>query len=321
MRQLVKRRGFWLIAAAALACSAGTLSADTPSQLFVERAYHDLLSRVPDPSALSTFSSAIDSNSLTRQQVADSITSSDEFHGDETQQQYEALLHRAADQLSLNVWINALHSGTTVEQLQANLAGSSEYFTNRGGGTNDGFLTALYPDFLGRPISPSERSADDTALSGGESRTALAGSIAGSQEFDQHLVAGWYPEFLHRPADPGSVFYVNELQANVRNEQVIAQIVGSAEYSMLPLLPGDANFDQNVGFDDVLTLIQNYGHGGAHWFNGDFNGDGQVGFDDVLTLIQNYGRSAAAVANSSPVPEPAGAMIVLVAAPLLLKRR
>ena len=296
-------------------------SADTSNQLFVERAYHDLLSRVPDPSGLASFSSALDSNSLTHEQVADAITGGDEFHGDEIQQQYQALLNHGADSIGFNTWLNALRSGATVEQLQANLAGSSDYYMNRGGSTNDGFLTALYPDFLGRPITFLERTNDDAALASGESRTDLAASIVASREFDQHLVNGWYPEFLHRPADPGSAIYVNELQSSVRNEQVIAQIVGSTEYANLPLIPGDVNFDQNVGFDDVLTLIQNYGHSGAHWFNGDFNNDGQVGFDDVLALIQHYGQSAASVSTPAPVPEPACALLVVLFAPLLLVRR
>ena len=295
-------------------------SADTSNQLFVERAYHDLLSRVPDPSGLATFASALDSNSLTHEQVGEMITGGDEFHGDEIQQQYQALLHHGVDSFGFNTWLNALRSGATVEQLQANLAGSSEYYMNRGGSTNDGFLTALYPDFLGRSITFLERTNDDAALTAGESRTDLAASIAASREFDQHLVNGWYPEFLHRSADPGSAFYVNELQASLRNEQVIAQIVGATEYANLPLIPGDVNFDQNVGFDDVLTLIQNYGHSGAHWFNGDFNNDGQVGFNDVLALIQHYGQSAAAVSNAAPVPEPAGALLALLAAALLRRR-
>src|SRR5205823_3359039 len=42
----------------------------------------------------------------------------------------------------------------TVEQLQALVAGSPAYFQVRGGGTNGGFLDALYADALGHPIDP-----------------------------------------------------------------------------------------------------------------------------------------------------------------------
>jgi hypothetical protein len=58
-----------------------------------------------------------------------------------------------------------------IEQVIAAMAGSSEYFRNRGG-TNAGFLNALYPEILGRRIQralrflPEERmgTADVPAL-------------------------------------------------------------------------------------------------------------------------------------------------------------
>ena len=73
-------------------------------------------------------------------------------------------------------------------------------------------------------------------------------------------------------------------------------------------IPGDANHDNVVNFNDLLTLAQHYGMSNAHWEDGDFNFDGMVNFNDLLSLAQNYGSSvsfsppAAAVA---AVPEPA----------------
>jgi len=63
-------------------------------------------------------------------------------------------------------------------------------------------------------------------------------------------------------------------------------------------IPGDANHDGKVDFNDLLVLAQHYGlKTGQTYENGDFNADGGVGFDDLLILAQNYGRtSAAAVA-------------------------
>ena len=45
-------------------------------------------------------------------------------------------------------------AGGTVEQFIAILAGSQEYFQNRGGASNNGFLSALFQDALGRAIGP-----------------------------------------------------------------------------------------------------------------------------------------------------------------------
>lgn len=266
----------------------------------------------------------LDAEELTLMQVAGRIDGGDPFHGLEVRQQYQALLHRAADPMSLAGWVQALGAGTTVEQLQASLAGSLEYYQNRGGGTDAGFLAALYPDLLGRPITLMEAHLDEQALSAGESRTNLAAGILGTAEYDRHLVAQLYPRYLRRPVDPtGSQTYANLLQAGTRDEQVIADIVGSGEYYNLPLLPGDANFDQNVGFDDLILLARNYGKAGAHWFDGDFNGDGSVGFDDLISLARDYGQSAGVAAAFQPqvasLPEPS-CLFAWIGAATVLRR-
>lgn len=55
---------------------------------------------------------------------------------------------------------------------------------------------------------------------------------------------------------------------------------------------GDTNLDQQVDFDDLLTLAQRYGENSylfSSWSEGNFNGDGVTDFDDLLLLAQNYG--------------------------------
>lgn len=64
------------------------------------------------------------------------------------------------------------------------------------------------------------------------------------------------------------------------------------------ILAGDANHDRTVGFDDLLTLAQNYGQSGMTFSGGDFNYDGTVGFDDLLALAQNYGTTLLASGDS-----------------------
>jgi len=315
-----------LLASCWLCASQQRALADTPNQLFVERAYHDLLGRVPDETGLSGYANALDQNTLTTAQVAGSITSSPEFHGIETRQQYEALLHRDPDSLSLNGWVNALGAGETVEQLQSNLAGSPEYYTNRAGGTDSGFVTTVYSDLLGRSTSPTERAFALAELSGGESRSNFAAGILSATEYDQRLVNGYYPRFLHRPADPtGLSVFTNQLQSGARDEQVMSELVGTTEYYNLRLLAGDTNFDQSVNFTDLLALAQNYGQKGAHWFDGDFNNDGLVNFSDLLLLAQNYGRSAsiATVSETSlvTVPEPFAAPALLGIAAFSVRRK
>ena len=58
--------------------------------------------------------------------------------------------------LAVSGFVNFLGNGGTLQQVEALIAGSPEYRQNRGGGTTAGFLAALYNDFLGRSIDPSE---------------------------------------------------------------------------------------------------------------------------------------------------------------------
>ena len=83
-----------------------------------------------------------------------------------------------------------------------------------------------------------------------------------------------------------------------------------------PHLPGDANFDGSVGFDDLATLAAHYGKVGE-WVDGDFNGDGIVNFSDLVVLAQNYGKTqcpAPAYSIVTPAPDPAAPAAALALA-------
>ncbi len=98
-------------------------------------------------------------------------------------------------------------------------------------------------------------------------------------------------------------------------------------------VPGDANRDGLVNFNDLLIVAQNYGDSsGATWDTGDFNGDNGVNFADLLTLSQHYGQPGITLAEAldhdfavdwmiaqSFVPEP-GTLMSTVLPTLLLRR-
>ena len=67
------------------------------------------------------------------------------------------------------------------------------------------------------------------------------------------------------------------------------------------LIPGDANGDGQVSFEDFSILQNNYGQTGKTFGDGDFNGDGQVTFEDFSILQNHYGESGGAVRSPSAV--------------------
>jgi uncharacterized repeat protein (TIGR01451 family) len=197
---------------------------------FVAQVYKDLLHRQADPSGLAAWSDFLD-NGGSRTQLVLGFESSPEYLGDQVDAVYSQLLHRSADPAGRNAFVNFLERGGTVEQMQALIAGSPEYFQKRAGGTNDGFLDALYRDGLGRPVDAGGRATWDQALANGLSRTQVAASIFSSAEYKNDLVNNYYTAYLRRQADPAGLRgWVGQLLGGIRDEQVIADILASDEY-------------------------------------------------------------------------------------------
>jgi hypothetical protein len=53
--------------------------------------------------------------------------------------------------------------------------------------------------------------------------------------------------------------------------------------------PGDANGGGQVNFDDMTTVLANFGSTTASYGLGDADGSGQVNFDDMTTVLANFG--------------------------------
>jgi len=207
------------------------------NQSFVFQAYLDLLHRHVDPSGMLYFSGALDQGA-SRAQVVQGIQNSPEYRTDEVEGLYEAYLGRAADPTglsnALNLLLNTpfvLGSQDAFLQLKADILGSAEYFQNHGGGTNAGFLAAIYHDVLGRNIDSGGAATFTAALASGVSRTLVAKAILSSVEAEQVLVANDYSAFLGRAADPlGMNVFVGHLQQGGLSQDIVLAMVASDEY-------------------------------------------------------------------------------------------
>jgi uncharacterized delta-60 repeat protein len=202
----------------------------TPNERVVSQMYLDLLFRPVDPSGLAHWSGLLDQG-VPRTDVVRSIQASDEYLAAVVRDAYQRLLGRLPDAGGSAAWAQFLAAGASQDQLEASLLGSAEYFSDRGRGTNDGFLAALYHDALGRAIDPSGQASWGQALAQGASRTDVALAVLGSAEADGVTVDRLYQRFLGRPADDfGRTAFTGALQQGASNDAVIADIVGSPEY-------------------------------------------------------------------------------------------
>jgi uncharacterized repeat protein (TIGR01451 family) len=206
-------------------------SADPPAnanQAWLSKVYQDLLHRPIDPVGMAEWSGLLNQG-VSPIQIVQDIEASPEYRINQVEALYGQFLHRAADPAGLGGFVSFLQGGGTVEQVAAMIAGSPEFF-QVSGGTNSGFLAALYQDALGRSLDPVGAAEWGALLSQGVSRNQVALDILSSPEYDQHLVAGFYTMFLNRAADPSSISWVNALLQGMRDETAIAGITASPEF-------------------------------------------------------------------------------------------
>jgi hypothetical protein len=197
---------------------------------FVAALYRDLLGRQPDPGGLAYFTDQLDRGAATRTQVVRQIENSLEYRIKVVRDLYRTFLGRDADPFGLNIFVGFLASGGSIMQVRAFLIGSPEYYA-RAGGTIGGFLSAVYRDVLGRNMDPIGAQFFGQLLLAGVSRTDVALLILTSTEGYMRLVSGMYQSYLHRAPDArGLGNFVSRLQRGAREEDIVADIMGSDEY-------------------------------------------------------------------------------------------
>jgi hypothetical protein len=206
-----------------------TVFAGAPQRL-VDRVYQDVLGRPAEPTGLTSWSDRLGQGDSPAE-VAQFIAGSPEARARQVEDLYQALLGRSADPGGLAWAVDFLGTGGTLRGLRAAVLASEEYYQVRGGGTDAGFLEALYQDALHRPTDPSGRAAYGLLLAQGAPRHAVVLSILNSREAAERAVNDLYERLLGRAAEgQGLAFWTDLVMAGAGEEAVLAGIVDSAEY-------------------------------------------------------------------------------------------
>ncbi|HEV2391826.1 MAG TPA: DUF4214 domain-containing protein [Verrucomicrobiae bacterium] len=197
---------------------------------FLGQLYQNLLGRSLDAGSQSYWLNYLATGG-SRSNVVANLTTTDEYLQNLVKNLYQQLLHRAAQPNDLSYGVNFLQNGGTDEKLIAFLTGSPEYFTNRGNGSNAGFLEALYIDLLARPLDAVGQQFFLQQLNSGTTTAQVATEVLGSAEYRQDLVATFYWRFLQRAPTVAEVnAYSLFLGAGGTDEQLIDIIAGSAAF-------------------------------------------------------------------------------------------
>jgi hypothetical protein len=114
-----------------------------------------------------------------------------------------------------------------------------------GGNSASATVTALYQQILGRDPDPAGLSNYVSQLNGGASVDAVAQALATSPENYGQMVDEFYADYFNRAADAGGrAHWVDQLVHGMPEDQVIASLLGSAEYSL--------KYASNGAFVDAL---------------------------------------------------------------------
>jgi hypothetical protein len=99
-------------------------------------------------------------------------------------------------------------------------------------------------------------------------------------------------------------------------------VSSAVTYYTYNTLPGDANGDGTVSFEDFIILANGFGGPASGPSGADFNYDGQVTFQDFVILSNNFGLSAApnfvVSATTVMTATPTGTTVEVVDSPTVL---
>ncbi|MBX9792249.1 MAG: DUF4214 domain-containing protein [Pirellulales bacterium] len=178
---------------------------------------------------------------MNREQVVLELLKSTEFRTRAINDAYQQLLNRAADDAGRRYWLRQLEAGQSLQHVIAGILGSEEYRA-LAGGTNFGFISAVYQDILGRApdtlgrffwndqLTPHVDRATGV-IPAAMDRTGVALAILTSEEASIGQVNDLYASLLRRSADPaGRAYWSARLRSGAHFEEVIAAFLGSAEY-------------------------------------------------------------------------------------------
>jgi hypothetical protein len=198
-------------------------------ELWIDELYLDVLGGEGDVAGIATLSDRLKGGS-SREDVALLLLQSVEYRTLLVQSWYQRFLHRSPTSAEIANWVGML-LGATDEDVEAGILGSDEYYNSRGGGTNAGFVEALYRDILGRTPTDAEVRQWDAAFGAGATRNQVALQILKSVEARTLLINSWFQSFLGRaPTAVELNFFLQQFGAGATDEQLLASLLGSQEY-------------------------------------------------------------------------------------------
>ena len=215
--------------------------------LWLAALYQDVPKRPIDQAALDFLGAQLKAGTP-RSQVALLVLRSVEYRTLLVQGFYQRFLKRLPSGPELPFFLGLL-AGQSVETVEAAILGSSEYTNGRGGGTDDGFVTVLFQDILGRTPTAAEIATFKNLITQGATRAQVALAVIQSAEARTKFVQGLSPDLLGRPPSQAELdAHLAQFQQGASGEAVEAAILGSDEY-----FAESTTYDADINWGDGST--------------------------------------------------------------------
>jgi endoglucanase len=198
------------------------------SQSHVTALYVDFLERTPRAGERDYWADAID-DGLSSDVLSGSFLSSQEYLRNEVTRLYQDYLGRTPSASERDGWVGRITSGATnVDTIQVNFFASPEYY-RRAGGTDVGFVAALFRDALGRAGEPRDHAAW-AAVVPRSGRAAVANAIWTSAESRTRRVDVYYELLIGRPGDAAGLAYWSGLLTTRSSTAIQVAMSATREY-------------------------------------------------------------------------------------------
>ena len=129
---------------------------NSPAMSFVLASYTDVLGRTPatSDSGVQYWVTQI-AGGASRTAIAGSFNGSDEYRLLKISQAYHDVLGRAPDPGGQSYWLNQMRAGAVQpDDTHRTFLSTDEFYAVQGGGTDPGYVSALYRDIIGRDPDP-----------------------------------------------------------------------------------------------------------------------------------------------------------------------
>src|SRR5262249_5091795 len=146
-----------------------------------------LLGRKVDPRSLARWDRLLN-RGWARQRVVAALQATPEYRRRVVAQMSQQMFKESLPFAVQKPWVKYLAGGGNQRSLEAQLLASRRYFVRRGGGTNAGFVAALYLDVLGQEASPQAMAKLVAALRQGMPRLKVALMVLNSRAANRLVV-------------------------------------------------------------------------------------------------------------------------------------